>query len=83
MTEVRVLTLLIAVGLLQSPVPAAAQLSKPQLTAPPCTDPHNCPNYRRGAALLPPGASQRQKVSCPAGTIYNAKRGTCKVVAMP
>lgn len=63
--------------------PAQAQIVKPQLTAPPCTGPHNCPNYKRGAALDPPGAAQGQKVPCPAGTVYNPKRGTCKVVNSP
>ena len=69
-----------AVPLLAPAIPAAAQVMKPQLTAPPCTDPHNCPNYRPGAALEPPGAAGAQKVPCPAGTVYNPKRGTCKVV---
>lgn len=79
----RVLTVLIALGVLASTAPLGAQIRKPQLTAPPCADPHNCPNYRRGAALVPPGASQSQKVACPAGSVYNPKRGTCKVLGMP
>ena len=60
------------------PAVSTAQVLKPQLTEPPCAEPHNRPNYRRGAALSPP--VQVQKVPCPAGTIYNPKRGTCKVV---
>ena len=60
--------------------PASAQVMKPQLTVPPCTDPHNCPNYKPGAALAPPGATQGPRVPCPSGTVYNPKRGTCKVV---
>lgn len=84
--SMRVLVFMIAAPLMSGCLmalnaPAAAQVLKPQLTAPPCTGPHNCPNYRRGAALDPPGASQGQKVPCPAGTVYNPKRGTCKVVS--
>jgi len=79
----RILAFTIAAGLMALLMPAAAQILKPQLTQPPCTSPHNCPNYKPGAALDPPGASQAQKIPCPAGTVYNAKRGTCKVVGSP
>jgi hypothetical protein len=76
----RSLAVIIAAFLLAPSAPSAAQVLKPQLTQPPCTGPHNCPNYRRGAALDPPGSAAAQKVPCPAGTVYNPKRGTCKVV---
>lgn len=79
----RVVIFMIAVGAMTPVMPASAQVPKPQLTEPPCTEAHNCPNYKRGAALEPPGAAQGQKVSCPAGTVYNPKRGTCKVVSSP
>jgi hypothetical protein len=71
---------MIAVLLLAPSAPSTAQVLKPQLTQAPCTDPHNCPNYKRGAALDPPGSAAGQKVPCPTGTVYNPKRGTCKVV---
>lgn len=77
----RIVIVMIAAMALSAP--AFAQVLKPQLTEPPCADAHNCPNYKRGAALEPPGAGQGQKVQCPAGTIYNPKRGTCKVVSSP
>ena len=73
----------IAAWAFASYTPASAQVMKPQLTQPPCADPHNCPNYKRGAALPPPGATQGQRAPCPAGTVYNPKRGTCKVVGNP
>jgi len=76
----RSLSIMIAVLLLAPSAPSGAQVLKPQLTHPPCADPHNCPNYRRGAALAPPGSAAGQKVPCPAGTVYNPKRGTCKVL---
>jgi hypothetical protein len=80
----RVLIFMIAVGCaIPWWAPASAQVLKPQLTQPPCTTSHNCPNYKRGAALDPPGAAQGQKIPCPAGTVYNPKRGTCKVVSSP
>lgn len=61
--------------------PAHAQLVRPELAPPPCSDPHNCPNYKRGAALPAPGPSQVQHTACPAGTVFNPKRGTCKVLS--
>jgi hypothetical protein len=79
----RVIFLLAAVGLMALPAPSWAQVPKPQLTQAPCASAHNCPNYKRGAALEPPGSSAGQKVPCPAGTISNPKRGTCKVVGSP
>lgn len=79
----RVLIVLVSLSLAASALPSAAQVPKPQLTAPPCADPHNCRSYKPGAALKPPGASQGQKVACPAGTVYNPKRGTCRVVSSP
>ncbi|HXR95202.1 MAG TPA: hypothetical protein VN718_04945 [Rhizomicrobium sp.] len=75
--------LAVAICAVAASTPVSAQVLKPQLTEPPCTGPHNCPNYKRGAALEPPGAAQGQKAACPAGTIYNPKRGTCKVVGSP
>lgn len=76
----RLLGFVISMLLLALSAPSTAQVPKAQLTQAPCADPHNCPNYKRGAALEPPGSSAAQKVPCPAGTVYNPKRGTCKVV---
>jgi hypothetical protein len=72
---------LILLGFLAQP--AHAQMAKPLLAPAPCSDPHNCPNYKRGAALPAPGASQIQNTTCPAGTVFNPKRGTCKVLGAP
>jgi len=79
----RILAFMTAICAMALCTPADAQVPKPQLTEPPCASAHNCPNYKRGAALEPPGASGGQKVPCPAGTVYNPKRGTCKVVSSP
>lgn len=81
--RMRILALMIAVCATALCAPAGAQVPKPQLTQPPCASAHNCPNYKPGAALEPPGSAAGQKVPCPAGTVYNPKRGTCKVVSSP
>jgi len=73
----------VAIWALASSAPVYAQIVKPQLTEAPCASAHNCPNYKPGAALPPPGATQGQRAPCPAGTVYNPKRGTCKVVGTP
>jgi hypothetical protein len=78
----RVLAFMTAICAMALCAPASAQVPKPQLTQAPCASAHNCPNYKRGAALQPPGASGALK-PCPAGTVYNPKRGTCKVVGSP
>jgi hypothetical protein len=78
----RVLAFTIAICTMALCGPVSAQVPKPQLTPPPCASAHNCPNYKPGAALQPPGASGALK-PCPAGTVYNPKRGTCKVVGSP
>ena len=78
------LRLALAIGFFIVPAQGVyAQVAKPQLTPPPCSNPHNCPNYKRGAALPPPGAAQIQNTACPAGTVFNPKRGTCKVLGAP
>jgi hypothetical protein len=79
----RVLAFMTAICVTTLCAPAGAQVPKPQLTQAPCASAHNCPNYKRGAALEPPGTSAAQKVPCPAGTVYNPKRGTCKVLGSP
>ncbi len=79
----RALVFMTAVCAMALSISASAQVPKPQLTEPPCASAHNCPNYKRGAALEPPGASEAQKTPCPAGTVYNPKHGTCKVVSSP
>ena len=79
----RMLAFMVVTSVMALSMPVAAQVPRPELTPAPCADPHNCPNYKRGAALEPPGATQAQKIPCPAGTVYNPKRGTCKVVGSP
>ena len=79
----RVAIVMVAVWAMAPYTPASAQVMKPQLTVPPCTSAHNCPNYKPGAALPPPGATQGPRIPCHAGTVYNPKRGTCKVVGTP
>lgn len=61
-------------------MPVNAEIVRPTLSPPPCSGTH-CVRSAQGARLQPPGASGRQKVRCPAGTVYNPSRGTCKVVA--
>jgi hypothetical protein len=55
---------------------ASGQVIRPHLTPPPCTG-HHCLKHRRGAQTTPGNAAQRKP--CPRGTVYNARRGTCKV----
>jgi hypothetical protein len=40
----------------------------------------NCLFHPRGARVMPPGAGAAQKTACPQGTVYNPRRGTCKVM---
>lgn len=58
--------------------PALGQIITPTLTPPPCTGNH-CVNQNQGARIIPQGATQAQR-GCPQGTVFNARKGTCKVL---
>jgi hypothetical protein len=69
---------IIAIGFVLGAAPAAAQIVQPVITPPPCTG-QNCPRQTRSsmpAAPAHPGL-------CPPGTVYNPKKGTCKVLPGP
>jgi hypothetical protein len=55
---------------------ALGQVIVPHLAPPPCTG-HHCLKHRRGAQTSPVDSAHRRP--CPRGTVYNARRGTCKV----
>jgi hypothetical protein len=67
------------VALLVFATPAYAQLTKPQLFKPPCTGGH-CLNTTSGSTVTKgPSQTSSQKAACPAGTSYDARKGTCHV----
>jgi hypothetical protein len=71
---------IIATGfLVLNATPSFGQVIIPNLQPPPCSG-HNCLFHPRGAKTVPPGASAVQKIACPQGTVYNPRRGTCKVM---
>jgi hypothetical protein len=59
--------------------PAFGQVVTPHIFAPPCTGGH-CLNATAGSTVAR-GASKvsAQKLACPAGTAYDARKGTCHV----
>jgi hypothetical protein len=63
-----------AAGLALFLTPAAAQIVHPIIVPPPCSG-HNCPQHWRG-----PPMTTVPKTQCPPGTVYNPKKGTCKVL---
>jgi hypothetical protein len=58
--------------------PALGQIVTPSLFPPPCSDSH-CLNQNQGAKIIPQGAVQAQR-GCPQGTMFDARKGTCKVL---
>jgi hypothetical protein len=58
--------------------PAQGQIVTPTLTPPPCSGDH-CLHQNQGARIIPQGATQAQR-GCPQGTMFNARKGTCKVL---
>ena len=58
--------------------PALGQIVTPSLFPPPCSDNH-CVNQNQGAKIIPQGAVQAQR-GCPQGTMFDARKGTCKVL---
>lgn len=71
------LALLLAL-LVSLAAPALGQIVTPALTLPPCTGNH-CVNQNPGARIIPQGATQAQR-GCPQGTMFNPRKGTCKVL---
>jgi hypothetical protein len=59
--------------------PCLAQMVTVTPTPPPCAGAH-CVNPLRGARIEHHGAASIQRTSCPAGTVYNPRKGTCKVL---
>jgi hypothetical protein len=57
--------------------PALGQIVTPTLTPPPCTS--HCVNPNPGARIIPQGATQAQR-GCPPGTMFNPRKGTCRVL---
>jgi hypothetical protein len=58
--------------------PASAQIVTPSLFPPPCSG-SNCINQNQGAKIIPQGAVQAQR-GCPQGTMFDPRKGTCKVL---
>jgi hypothetical protein len=58
--------------------PAQAQVVTPSIYPPPCTGTH-CLNAPRGAKTFTGGPATAER-GCPAGTVFNPRRGTCKVM---
>jgi hypothetical protein len=57
--------------------PAMSQIITPTLIPPPCSS--HCVNPVQGAKIIPQGATQAAR-GCPSGTVFNARKGTCKVL---
>ncbi len=68
----------IAIVFALAATPAGAQIVKPVITPPPCTG-QNCPRALRSAMPQAPA----HPGLCPSGTVYNPKKGTCKVLPGP
>jgi hypothetical protein len=77
----RLAAAIVFLGLMPGPLiaPCLAQIITVNPTPPPCTGEH-CVNQLRGARVEHHGAVSIQRASCPAGTVYNARKGTCKVL---
>jgi hypothetical protein len=59
--------------------PSFGQVVTPVLSPPPCAG-HNCLSRPRGATVPPSAASKFHKADCPQGTVYDPRKGTCKVM---
>ena len=56
--------------------PAAAEIVQPVITPPPSCTGQNCPRALRSHMPQQPA----HPGLCPPGTVYNPKKGTCKVL---
>jgi hypothetical protein len=61
--------------------PAAAQIATPVLVLPPCVA--RCLNRQHGATAEHYGAPSAVKQACPAGTVFDAYKGTCHMLPAP
>ena len=68
-----------AVFLALNTTPSFGQVVTPVLTPPPCAG-HNCLFRPRGATVQPSAASKFHKADCPQGTVYDSRKGTCRVM---
>jgi len=59
--------------------PSAGQVITPASTPPPCTG-ARCLNPQRGAVALGHRVPGGQRPNCPQGTVYNDRKGTCRVI---
>jgi hypothetical protein len=57
---------------------ASAQIATPTLSLPPCSGAH-CLLHPRGATAVRPAMSSAVKQACPAGTVFDAYKGVCRV----
>ncbi len=78
--EMQIISILAATLALSAGMAAQAlgQIVTPSLFPPTCSDSH-CVNQNQGATLIPQGATQVQR-GCPQGTMFDALKGTCKVL---
>ena len=66
-------------GTLAGSQSAYAQLTKPQLFKPPCRGGHCLNTTSVSTVTKGPSQTSSQKAACPAGTSYDARKGTCHV----
>jgi len=57
---------------------AVAQIATPTLSQAPCSGAH-CLMHPRGATAVHPAVSSAVKQACPAGTVFDAYKGVCRV----
>jgi hypothetical protein len=71
----------IAVGILALAVlPASGQMVTVHPTPPPCTGPH-CLRQIPGATVVHHSGPSAKRSACPAGTVYDSRKGTCRVIS--
>jgi hypothetical protein len=73
----RVILPTLAIGVAAA-VPAQAQVVTPSIYPAPCSGTH-CLNAPRGAKIFTGGPATAER-GCPTGTVFNPRRGTCKVM---
>ena len=80
--EMQVISMLAAVLALSAGMaaPALGRIVTPSLFPPPCSDSH-CVNQNQSATVIHRGATQAQR-GCPQGTMFDARKGTCKVLPL-
>jgi hypothetical protein len=59
--------------------PASGQMVTVHPTPPPCAGTH-CLRQIPGATVTHHGAASAARAACPQGTIYDSRKGTCRVV---